>query len=596
MPLFGLFIGLLMTWHHDTQLYGTGVQELIGCTDSAQVNCNIVNTSAYSELLGIPIASLAVGLYGTLLGLVVLALRGREGAHTLILAGGVRSVLTAVLLFTISKTELHYVCAWCLRSYGVDAAILVLALAAGRLPWPSRALLLQAGGLLLAMMLLAIGGERLFRAPLSGSGGPQVAEQAAERGQDPKGQAPPLSFTVQTEKGKQATFQLDPDDAWTGNRDARVAVVMFGDLECGYCKRARAELGRLEASYGDRVLFVCKHFPMNTACNPGVSHDLHRSACDAAKAAVCAQDQGRFWAFHDRAYKNQHDLSEPSLRAYAIQAGAEGASLDACMASQAPLEVVRHDAEVGASLDIHGTPRIFIDGKLYRSGSSAESMARTLETALGATPQQAAQRAGAQREAAGAVAPVPADLPPMQAESLGGLAFRIDTFEASIVNGAATVGKHQVPAMGLSWAQARDACAQAGKRLCTKEEWVSACQGARAVDDNGNGQFADDMIEGTAYPYGDDHDEHRCWDDMRGDEDRPVYSGELPGCVTAQGVYDLTGNVEEWVGDSAQTAVLLGGAWDTPEDHARCYRRNDTFGPGYKSARTGFRCCADAAP
>ena len=40
-------------------------------------------------------------------------------------------------------------------------------------------------------------------------------------------------------------------------------------------------------------------------------------------------------------------------------------------------------------------------------------------------------------------------------------------------------------------------------------------------------------------------------------------------------------------------AVLLGGSWDTRRDHARCYRRNDTFGPGYANRRTGFRCCAD---
>jgi formylglycine-generating enzyme required for sulfatase activity len=58
----------------------------------------------------------------------------------------------------------------------------------------------------------------------------------------------------------------------------------------------------------------------------------------------------------------------------------------------------------------------------------------------------------------------------------------------------------------------------------------------------------------------------------------------------------LTGNVEEWVGASPEQAVLLGGAFDTTEDHARCYRRNDTFGPGYASLRTGFRCCSETAP
>ena len=72
---------------------------------------------------------------------------------------------------------------------------------------------------------------------------------------------------------------------------------------------------------------------------------------------------------------------------------------------------------------------------------------------------------------------------------------------------------------------------------------------------------------------------------------RPVYTGEMPGCATPEGVYDLTGNMEEWVGETPESAVLLGGAYDTSDDHARCYRRNDTFGAGYANQRTGFRCC-----
>src|SRR4029079_15528143 len=131
-----------------------------------------------------------------------------------------------------------------------------------------------------------------------------------------------------------------------------------------------AELSRLEATYGDRVLFVFKHFPMDPACNPGVKNRKHKDACDAAKASVCAQQQGLFWPFHDLAYKNQHLLDDRALRTYALQVGADGATYGACLKTDVPLQTVSHDGEVGATLDFHGTPRIFINGKLYRSGSS----------------------------------------------------------------------------------------------------------------------------------------------------------------------------------------------------------------------------------
>ncbi len=593
LMLFGIFVGGLMTWHHDTQLYGSGDQgELIGCTESAEVNCDIVNTSAYSELLGIPIATLAIPFYATVLVLAAMAIRGRMGVRTLIIGAGVLALGYSGFLFYISKSELGYVCAWCIRLYGVNAAILVLGLLGGWPSQPDRNLLVTVGGIYIGLLLVSAGGERLYRASLTGAGGTEIAEAGA-REKDPQGDAPTLSFTVKTEDNAEATYQLDPDDAWTGNRDAKVAVVMFGDLECGYCKRSSAELARLEATYGDRVLFVFKHFPMDPACNPGVKNRKHREACAAAKASVCAKEQGVFWAFHDLAYKNQHQLGAEYLRTYAVDAGADGAKYDACLATDAPLEVVRHDAEVGASLDIHGTPRIFINGKLYRSGSSAEVMARAIEVALGASAEDAAKAAAAMHEAKEAVVPVPADVPVVRDVTFADLTFKIDTFEAAVVDGAAVSSRHTVPALRATWYDAKAACEKAGKRLCTEAEWVSACQSARAQDDNKNGQFGDDMIEGTAYPYGDFHDDNRCWDDKEGEKFRPVYTGELPGCVTPTGVYDLTGNVEEWVGDSPEHAALMGGAFDTSEDHARCYRRNDTFGAGYAAPRTGFRCCSN---
>ena len=253
--------------------------------------------------------------------------------------------------------------------------------------------------------------------------------------------------------------------------------------------------------------------------------------------------------------------------------------------------MVRQDATAGASLNIKGTPRIYINGKLYRSGTSAEAMARAIEMALGASAADAAKSAAALKETEVIDTEIPADVPLSRNITYGSHPFSIDTFEASIKDGKAYVGKHEIPAIRVSWFEAKAACEAAGKHLCTEEEWLTACQGAPTKDDDHSGHLTDDLIEGTAYPYGDYHEDGRCWEDKDRDGFRPVYTGEMPGCVSKDGVYDLTGNVEEWVGDSPENAVLLGGAWDTPEDHARCYRANDTFGPGYGSPHTGFRCC-----
>jgi protein-disulfide isomerase/uncharacterized membrane protein len=612
----GASIGGLMTWHHDVQMFGDASLQggLIGCEASAEVNCDIVNTSEYSEFLGVPIATWGIATYLLVAGLAGLAAAGRQAMLKLLLVIGTAATLYSGFLFGISKLQLSYVCAWCMRLYGINLSIPVLSLLAGAwsAPRPSGKVI---GSALAAFVLLSaasIGSERAFRASLLGdeAGGTRLAEVSdtpTERTgpqADPTGTLSARTMVVTTEDKNEVTLTVRPDDAWKGNPDAEVMLVEFADLECGYCKRTSGQLKRLVEAYSDDVLFVFKHYPMDPSCNPGVKNRKHRDACKAAMAAVCAQQQGRFWAFHDLAFKNQHQLKDDNLRTYAESTGADMTAFDACMRDPATKQAVVSDAEDGAAVDVHGTPRIFIDGRLYRSGSSAEQMAVAIERALGRDAATARAAAKAVAEESLSISPIPDDLPPMQRITLGSLDFLIDTFESSLsVEGStakALQGRHLIPATQMSWYAASEACAAAGKRMCTEAEWLAACQSAEPVDDDGNGQFADDMVEGNSYPYADYHSPGRCWDGHErgsqcGEEKdqpcRPVYTGELPGCVTPGGVYDLTGNVEEWVGESPERAVLLGGAFDTSDDHARCYRRNDTYGPGFANVRTGFRCC-----
>ena len=125
--------------------------------------------------------------------------------------------------------------------------------------------------------------------------------------------------------------------------------------------------------------------------------------------------------------------------------------------------------------------------------------------------------------------PLPAEVPEMRQLSYGSLSFEMDTFEAALVDGKAKVGVHEIPGTRMSWFAARDACEAAGKRLCTEQEWVAACQGQEPVDDDQDGQYADDMVEGNVYPYGEYHERGRCWDARNKETERPVYTGGNAG-------------------------------------------------------------------
>jgi protein-disulfide isomerase/uncharacterized membrane protein len=626
--LVGMVIALNLTWHHEQQIYGEQGVELVGCKEGSAFDCDKVNTSDWSEvpgwipvLKGSPVALMAIPTYVLLLFLGVWGLvRNERRALSYAFGISVLTVLHSLYLFYISKAQLDTFCPWCMSLYTVNLLTMGFSwAAAGGSPvgqitdslkdlgaWPHTMRL--AGIVFVATLLVSVGAQKQYRKGLGGGITIEKAEGVTDvSNADPEGTLAPrtVPMNIRITKNDDGTpmvppkdvvvdLPIGPGDAWKGNPDAELVLVEFADLECGYCKRLASELKRVYEGYGDRILFVFKHFPMHPQCNPGVKNPRHRYACSAAHAAECAKDQGRFWAFHDLAFKNSHKLDPESLRSYAETVGLDTARFDSCMSdSDVRQRVVAH-GRLGAELDISGTPRLFIGNELWRGARTAEAVAQQIEVSLGADPIAAREKAAAMRNAVSRVCAIPPDTPDMRELEYGSMHFFIDTFEAALSNGEAVSAQGQVPSTGTSWFDAKEACEAAGKRMCTEKEWTAACQGAMPVDDDGDGSFADDMIEGTAYPYSDFHRPNACWDAKNRETQRPVHTGNMPACVSADGVFDLTGNVEEWVGATAKEAVLLGGAFDTRDDKARCFRLNDTFGAGHGAYRNGFRCCKDA--
>jgi tRNA A-37 threonylcarbamoyl transferase component Bud32 len=134
------------------------------------------------------------------------------------------------------------------------------------------------------------------------------------------------------------------------------------------------------------------------------------------------------------------------------------------------------------------------------------------------------------------------------------------------------------PTTRVDWEEAVALCQQAGKHLCREEEWEAACAGASR----------------RPFPWGEQPVGQRCV--RRGKGVRgPARSGSRTQCVSAEGVFDLSGNVAEWtssaVKEGAPQRVLRGGSFAQSDEKLGCTARDYRLPGQGGAAHLGLRCC-----
>ena len=189
--------------------------------------------------------------------------------------------------------------------------------------------------------------------------------------------------------------------------------------------------------------------------------------------------------------------------------------------------------------------------------------------------------------------------------------FCIDRWEAHLENqspydvptdGIARATPGMVPQGYISGTVAARACEAAGKRLCSSREWVRACQGPNEnTFPYGNAYAPGACNEGReAHPVVELFGNATDWspgqmNDPRINQlpDGLKAAGSYPACMSVEGVYDMHGNLHEWVADADGT--FRGGFYvDAEINGAGCSYRTTAHGRDYHDYSTGFRCCAEA--
>ncbi len=168
-----------------------------------------------------------------------------------------------------------------------------------------------------------------------------------------------------------------------GDKDAPVTIVEFSDFQCPFCKSLFDNtLPQIKKDYIDtgKAKFYYRHFPLTS---------IHPNAQLAAEASECANDQDKFWEYHDQLFINQTQwelLSEDEATAkFTDYAGSTGISVNEfsdCLTSGKFADSVNEDLNDGTAAGVDGTPGTFINGYLTVGAVPYEQFKAEIEARL----------------------------------------------------------------------------------------------------------------------------------------------------------------------------------------------------------------------
>jgi protein-disulfide isomerase len=158
-----------------------------------------------------------------------------------------------------------------------------------------------------------------------------------------------------------------------GPEQARVTVVEFSDFHCPFCRRVQPTLNQLLAKYPNDLRLVYKHMPLD---------QLHPQARRAAEASWCAQQQGKFWEYHDQLYAGGPDGSDATLSGIAARVGLDAAKYQQCMSGGAAAAEVQKHVEEGSRYGVNGTPGFFINGRFVNGAVPLETFVQIVDEEL----------------------------------------------------------------------------------------------------------------------------------------------------------------------------------------------------------------------
>lgn len=169
-----------------------------------------------------------------------------------------------------------------------------------------------------------------------------------------------------------------------GNNTAPVKIMVFSDYQCPWCAIYASTISdQVRTNFIDtgKAVEIYHDFPLGGA---------HQYSFLVARAARCAEDQGKFWEYHDLVFDKQRDWSFQAtaplklLKGYAGDVGLDRAKFNGCIDSDAHADLVEYNHQLGEQAGVRSTPTVFINGRKAEHPEDWDKLKADIEAAIGA--------------------------------------------------------------------------------------------------------------------------------------------------------------------------------------------------------------------
>jgi len=157
---------------------------------------------------------------------------------------------------------------------------------------------------------------------------------------------------------------MTEDDPWLGAEEPLIYIIAFESFACPFCRDNQEDLQKMITKFGKIIRFIFKDFP---------TEGLHENVFQAHLGAACAQEQGRFWEYHDLLFANQGDFTKNNLKYLAQNSGLNSRDFNSCLDEEKFSQEIRQDYAQGVQAGVAGTPSYLINGQLIPGAISYET-------------------------------------------------------------------------------------------------------------------------------------------------------------------------------------------------------------------------------